>query len=136
MKLIAILAAALVIASSDHAFARLGQTEDQVNALFGKPTDPGKPDSDGITTNMYKNPTGEYLAVVQFLKGRSITESYARADSRKFSEKELSIFLQGNSAGKEWKKDPRKLKWERSDHQAAAGCETVAGRPTLLIRGK
>ncbi|PYK13991.1 MAG: hypothetical protein DME65_00160, partial [Verrucomicrobia bacterium] len=71
MKLIAILAAALVIASSDHAFARLGQTEDQVDALFGKPIDPGKPDSDGITTNMYKNRTGEYLAMVQFVKGHS-----------------------------------------------------------------
>lgn len=104
MKHIVILAAALVIALSDQAFARLGQTEDQVNALFGKPIDPGKPDSDGITTNMYKNPTGEYLAVVQFLKGHSVTESYARVDSRKLSEKELSIFLQGNSAGKEWKK--------------------------------
>src|SRR6266511_4520769 len=90
MKHIVILAAALIIALSDQAFARLGQTEDQVNALFGKPTDPGKPDSDGITTNMYKNPTREYLAVVQFLKGHSVTESYARVDSRKLSEKELS----------------------------------------------
>jgi hypothetical protein len=74
--------------------------------------------------------------VVQFLKGHSITESYARVDSRKLSEKELSIFLQGNSAGKEWKKDPRKLAWERSDHHAAAWCEMMAGRPTLLIRAK
>jgi hypothetical protein len=136
MKHIVILAAALVIALSDQAFARLGQTEDQVNALFGKPIDPGKPDSDGITTNMYKNPTGEYLAVVQFLKGRSVTEAYSRVDKHKLSEKELSIFLQGNSAGKEWKKDPRKLAWERSDHHATAWCETVAGRPTLLIRAK
>jgi len=39
---------------SDQAFARIGQTEDQVNALFGKPVDPGKPDSNGLTTNMYK----------------------------------------------------------------------------------
>ena len=136
MKYIVILAAALVFALSDQAFARLGQTEDQVNALFGKPVDPGKPDSDGITTNMYKNPTGEYLAVVQFLKGRSVTEAYSRADKHRLSEKELSIFLQGNSASKEWKKDPRKLAWERSDHHASAWCETVAGRPTLLIRAK
>ncbi len=135
VKLILILAAALITLGSE-AFARLGQTEDQVNALFGKPIDPGKPDSDGITTNMYKNPTGEYIAVVQFLKGHSVTESYARVDSRKLSEKELSIFLQGNSAGKEWKKDPRKLAWERSDHRASAWCETLARRPTLLIRAK
>jgi hypothetical protein len=129
-----IFVAILAVGLSDQAFARLGQTEDQVNALFGKPIDPGKPDSDGITTHMYKNPTGEYIAVVQFFKGHSITESYARVDSHKLSEKELSIFLQGNSAGKEWKKDPRKLAWERSDHHASAWCETVAGRPTLLLR--
>jgi hypothetical protein len=136
MKPIVILTAVLIMPLSDQAFARLGQTEDQVNALFGKPIDPGKPDSDGITTNMYKNPTGEYLAVVQFLKGHSVSESYARVDRHKLSEKELSIFLQGNSAGNEWKKDPRKLAWERSDHHAKAWCETLAGRPTLLIRAK
>src|SRR5262245_21792076 len=136
MKPIVILAAALIITLSDQAFARLDQTEDQVNALFGKPIDPCQPDNDGITTTMEKNPTGEYLAVVQLLKGHSVTESYARADRHKLSEKELSIFLQGNSAGKEWKKGPRKLAWERSDHHASAWCETVAGRRTLLIRAK
>jgi hypothetical protein len=137
MKPVLVLAAALVIALSDQAFARLGNTEDQVAALFGKPVDPGKPDSDGITTNMYKNPTGEYIAVVQFLKGHSVAEAYSRVDSRKLSEKELSIFLEGNSAGKEWKKDPGgKFAWERSDHHASASYETIGGRPTLLIRAK
>ena len=68
MKHVLMLAAAIIIAFGNQAAARLGNTEDQVNALLGKPTDPGKPDSDGITTNMYKNPTGEYIAVVQFSK--------------------------------------------------------------------
>jgi len=136
MKHVLILAAALVIALSSQAFARLGQTEDQVNALFGKPVDPGKPDSDGLTTNMYKNPTGEYLAVVQFLKGHSVAEAYSRVDRRKLSKRELSIFLEGNSAGKEWQKDPRKLAWQRSDHRATAWYETLSGRPTLLIQAR
>ncbi|HEX4697340.1 MAG TPA: hypothetical protein VH254_06670 [Candidatus Udaeobacter sp.] len=136
MKHLLILAAALVIALSGQAFARLGNTEAQVNALFGKPIDPGKPDSHGLTTNMYKNPTKEYLAVVQFLMGHSVAEAYSRVDKRKLSEKELSIFLQGNSSGKEWKKDPRKFAWERSDNHASAWCETLSGRPTLLVRTK
>src|SRR5947208_15470585 len=136
MKHVLILAATIVIALSGQAFARLGQTEDQVNALFGKPVDPGKPDSDGLTTNMYKNPTGEYLAVVQFLKGHSVAEAYSRVDRRKLSEKEGSIFLQGNSAGQEWRKDPRKLAWERSDRRATAWCETLSGRPSLLIQAR
>jgi len=48
MKHVLILAAAIIIALGNQAVARLGNTEDQVNALLGKPTDPGKPDSDGI----------------------------------------------------------------------------------------
>ena len=85
---------------------------------------------------MYKNPTGQYHALVQFLKGHSIAEAYSRVDSGKLSEKEMSVFLQGNSGGKEWIKDPRKLAWERSDHRAKAWSEALSGRPTLLIQAK
>jgi hypothetical protein len=136
MKPILILAATIVLGLSGQAFARLGQTEEQVSALFGKPTDAGTPDKEGVTTNMYKNPSGTYHALVQFLKGHSIAEAYSRVDSGKLSEKEMSIFLEGNSGGKEWTKDPRKLAWERSDHRAKAWYETAAGRPTLFIQAK
>jgi hypothetical protein len=136
MKHILILAVTLVIGMSGQAFARIGQTEEQVSALFGKSIDPGTPDKEGVTTNMYKNPSGEYIALVQFLKGHSIAEAYSRVDGGKLSEKEISIFLQGNSGGKEWIKDSRKPAWERSDHHAKAWCETLSGRPTLLIQLK
>jgi hypothetical protein len=136
MKSILILAAAIVTGMSSDAFARIGQTEEQVSALFGKPIDAGTPDREGVTTNMYKNPTGEYHALVQFLKGHSIAEAYSRVDGGKLSEKEMSIFLQGNSGGKEWIKDSSKLAWERSDHRAKAWYETLSGRPTLLIQAK
>lgn len=136
MRPILILIAAIVFGLSSDAFARLGQTEEQVNALFGKPIDAGTPDKDGVTTNMYKNPSGEYNALVQFLKGHSIAEAYSRVDGHKLSEKEMSIFLQGNSGGKEWIKDPNKLAWERSDHRAKAWHETLSDRPTLLIQAK
>jgi hypothetical protein len=136
MKPIVILIAAILLSLNSHAFARIGQTEEQVTALFGKPIDPGKPDKDGVTTNMYKNPSGEYHALVQFLKGHSIAEAYSRVDGGKLSEKEMDIFLKGNSGGKEWIKDPNKLAWERSDHHAKAWYETLSGRPTLLIQAK
>ncbi|MEY2529369.1 MAG: hypothetical protein QOJ05_1459 [Verrucomicrobiota bacterium] len=136
MKTIPLIVAVVVLCLSGEAFARIGQTEEQVGALFGKSIDPGTPDKEGVTTNMYKNPSGEYLALVQFLKGRSIAEAYSRVDGGKLSEKEMSIFLQGNSAGKKWIKDPRKLAWERSDHRAKAWSETLSGRPTLLIQAK
>jgi len=135
MKHVLILAAAIIIALGNQAVARLGNTEDQVNALLGKPTDPGKPDSDGIATNMYKNPTGEYIAVVQFLKGRSVAEAYSRVDRHKLSTKELTIFLEGNSAGNKWEKKPgKKAAWIRSDHRAHAWYEAVSGRPTLMVQ--
>jgi hypothetical protein len=136
MKHILIVAAAIVIGLSGQAVARIGQTEEQVSALFGKPIDAGTPDKEGVTTNMYKNPSGEYHALVQFLKGHSIAEAYSRVDGGKLSEKEMSIFLQGNSGGKEWTKDRSKLAWERSDHRAKAWYETLSGRPTLLIQAK
>ena len=135
MKHVLILATAIMIAWGSQAVARLGNTEEQVNAVLGKPTDPGKPDSDGITTNMYKNPTGEYIAVVQFLKGRSVAEAYSRVDRHKLSEKELSIFLEGNSGGNKWEKKPgTKAAWIRSDHRAHASYETVSGYPTLMVQ--
>ena len=136
MKHILMLAATIAIALSGQALARLGQTEEQVSALFGKPIEADKPDKEGVTTNTYKNPTGEYIALVQFQKGHSIAEAYSRVDKGKLSEKEMSIFLQGNSGGKEWVKDPSKLAWERSDHHAKAWYETLSGRPTLLIQSK
>ena len=136
MKTILIIAAVVVLGLSSGAFARIGQTEEQVSALFGKPIDAGTPDKEGVTTNMYKNPSGEYHALVQFLKGHSIAEAYSRVDGARLSEKEMSIFLQGNSGGKEWIKDPHKLAWERSDHHAKAWAETLSGRPTLLIQAK
>ena len=134
MKPILLLAVAIMIGMGGQALARLGQTEEQVSALFGKPFDAGTPDKEGVTTNMYKNPSGEYHALVQFQKGHSIAEAYSRVDRGKLSEKEMAAFLQGNSGGKEWIKDPGKLAWERSDHHAKAWYETLSGRPTLLIQ--
>jgi len=137
MKQALILVTAILIALGNQAVARLGNTEEQVNAVMGKPTDPGKPDSDGITTNMYKNPTGEYLAVVQFFKGHSVAEAYSRVDRHQLSQKELSIFLEGNSAGNKWEKKPgKKAFWTRSDKRAQAWYETVKGYPTLLIQAR
>lgn len=127
--LVAILAAGL----SGEAFARLGNSEEQVAAVFGKPTEIGKPDSNGVTTNTYEGPY--YIALVQFVKGHSVAEAYSRKDHGKFSEKELSIFLQGNSAGNKWEKKPgKKPAWTRTDHRAHAWYEPIMGRPTLLIQ--
>jgi hypothetical protein len=128
------LAAAFIIAFSSQVFAALGNSESQIADLFGKPTDQGFPDKNGITTNIYQK--GDYIILVQFLRHYSLAESYTRVDKHEFSDEELSALLEGSSNERQWNKDPNKLAWERSDHKASARCETLSGRPTLLIQAK
>ena len=132
MKRILLLTLILCVTVSARILAALGDSESQIADLFGKPTDQHSPDKNGITTNIYQK--GDYIILVQFLRHYSIAESYTRVDKHEFSDKELSAFLEGSSNGRQWNKDPSKLLWERSDHKATARCETLAGRPSLLIQ--
>jgi hypothetical protein len=133
MKRVLIVVAIVAVGLSGQAFARLGNSEEQVAAVMGKPTEIGKPDSNGTRINTYESPY--YIALIHFVKGHSVSEAYCRKDHGKFSEKELSIFLEGNSAGNKWEKKPgKKSTWIRSDHRADASYETVAGIPTLIIQ--
>ena len=75
-------------------------------------------------------------ALVQFLKGHSIAEAYSRVDGGKLSEKEMSIFLQGNSGGKEWIKDPRKLAWERTRPSRKGVVPNALGTTDLAYPGE
>jgi hypothetical protein len=125
----------LSVAFSTRTFAGLGNSENEIVALYGKSIDPGSPDSDGTITNTYQK--GDYLILVQFAKGSCVAESYTRKDRHKFSEKELTTLLSGSASGKEWKKQlGGEQKWERSDHGAQAWTEVLAGRPTLLVQAK
>ena len=134
MKRILLLTLILCVTLSARILAALGNNESQVADLYGKPTEQGFPDKNGVTTNMYQK--GDYLILVQFLRRHSLAESYTRTDKRDFSEKEISAFLEQNSNERQWNKDPNKLAWERSDRKAIAWCETLSGRPTFLIQAK
>lgn len=129
------LGAAVLLGSTQQASARLGETEAQITALYGKPLEDEKPDKDGVVNNLYHK--GNHLILVQLRNGVSIAEAYARMDSSKLAEKEISNFLQASSAGKTWNPQPgSKSAWERSDGAAQARLETLAGRPTLWIRAR
>lgn len=124
--------AALTIALSGRGFAALGDTEDQIADLFGKPTQQGFPDKRGVTTNEYQK--GNYMILVQFLHHLSLAESYTRTDKRDFSEGEIAALLEGSGNELKWIKNPEKLEWEREDHKAHAWFQTVKDHPTLLIQ--
>jgi hypothetical protein len=122
------------IALSAQTFGALGNSTEQIADLFGKPVNQGTPDKRGITTNMYEK--GNYVILVQFLKGLSLAESYTRVDKLELSEKEISAFLEGSGNERSWNKQPSKMAWERSDHKARAWYQTLSGRPTLLIQAE
>lgn len=128
------LSVALSLALSAKIFGALGNSEEQIADLFGQPLNTGKPDLRGITTNVYEK--GNYVILVQFLKGLSLAESYTRLDKQELSEKEISAFLEGSSNQRPWQKDPEKKEWERSDHKARAWYQTLSGRPTLLVQAE
>ena len=134
MKRILLIIAALALGFTAHSFAALGDTEDQISDLFGKPVDVGFPDKRGISTNMYQK--GNYVILVQFLRHLSLAESYTRTDKRDFSEGEIAALLEGSGNELRWVKDPDKMVWERQDHKARAWCDTLRDRPTLLIQAQ
>ena len=66
MKRILLLNFILCVVFSARILAALGNSETQLADLYGKPTQQGFPDKNGVTTNMYQN--GDYLILVQFLR--------------------------------------------------------------------
>jgi hypothetical protein len=135
MKHFRLLIVLLAMTSAGQLSARIGNNEEQIAELYGKPVNSGFPDRNGVSTNSYQK--GDYLVLVQFLRHLSIAESYTRTDKREFLEEELIGFLEGRGySSQEWIKDPDRMAWERIDHHARAWCETISGRPTFLIHVK
>ena len=134
MRRILLIIAAVTIALSARSFAALGDTEDQISDLFGKPTEEGFPDKRGVSTNVYQK--GNYIILVQFLRHLSLAESYTRTDKRELTDGEITALLEGSGNEVKWIKVPDKVEWQREDHKARAWCENVRGRPTLLIQAQ
>jgi hypothetical protein len=131
MKRILVVVVICGITLSSSVFGALGNTEDEIADLFGKPVNQGFPDAKGITTNTYQK--GNYIILVQFLRRLSLAESYTRVDKQEFSNDEIAALLDGNSNGRTWEKEPDKMAWEREDHKARAWMASPSGRPTVLF---
>ena len=131
MKRILVVVVIYCITLSSSVFGALGNTEDEIADLFGKPVNQGFPNAKGITTNTYQK--GNYIILVQFLRRLSLAESYTRVDKQEFSNDEIAALLDGNSNGRTWEKEPDKMAWEREDHKARAWMASPSGRPTVLF---
>src|SRR4030095_9596959 len=92
---IALIVAFCVIASS--ASANLGENSERIEDKYGTIVQRRLRD-DGTVSVVYAK--GRYLYMVTFANGRSISESYSRANGTDLSEKEITKFLRANSAAK------------------------------------
>jgi hypothetical protein len=134
MKWILLLTAALTIVFTSPSFAALGNNEEQIEDLLGKPSDEGFPNERGVSTNRYQK--GNYIILIQFLRHLSLAESYTRIDKAELRDSEIAALLEGSANELKWTKDPSRPAWEREDHKARAWYETLSGRPTLLIQAE
>src|SRR4051812_3513481 len=116
MKWILLLTTALTIAFTSPSFAALGNNEEQIADLLGKPSEEGFPDKRGVSTNMYQK--GNYIVLIQFLHHLSLAESYTRTDKAELRDSEIAALLEGSANELKWIKDPNRSTWEREDHKA------------------
>jgi hypothetical protein len=95
-------AIALLILMS-HAFARIGETEQQIEARYGKST---------LTVSTGNEPLQKVYQssglniTVTYLDGVSQREIFSKPDKSELSKNEIAILLEANIAGSKWIEDP------------------------------
>lgn len=95
-----IIAAALAACLTSSAFARLGDTEAQIEQRYGKSfhTVAGE-----LPMKMYRH--ADFIIGVVYINGRSEAELYRKSDDNTdLSGDEITVLMQANSDGKEWRK--------------------------------
>nr|MDQ6940169.1 hypothetical protein [Verrucomicrobiota bacterium] len=97
-----IIASALLCLTS--AFARIGETEKEIEARYGKWIPPITASS-GIPMKMYR--AHGMLVGVSFIDGRAEAEFYQKGDHGAFSEHEIQLLLDANGNGTKWEKANR-----------------------------
>ena|SRR5438105_2998624 len=86
---------------STPAFARIGETTEQLNKRYGKPLETTR---DKVETRRYR--FRGYTVLVGLEKGISQCERYQREDNYRMSEPEIQGLLQANAGKSEWLPDP------------------------------
>ncbi len=100
MKITAILIALLNVTC---AYARLGETEDQIAERYSKPIQVYR-DVKGRTGHIHRSEG--YIIMVQYIDGVSQSEVYAKEDDSAMTEAELNKILASNASGDKWQEIP------------------------------
>jgi hypothetical protein len=93
----------LCVLCASPAFARLGETEAQIEARYSKPV-LVLPDDGFVKSRAYVS--GGLGIVVKFEGGLSQAEMFAKGDHSEFSQHEISVLLAANKGGYNWLGSP------------------------------
>lgn len=114
---------------SGTAAARIGETEVEVEARYGKPifTLPSKVDAS--LTKCYLS--GGFSIAVTYVDGRSAREMLAKANKSAISDKEIQRLLEANAGGAYW--NPQQLAGEKNVPDGLLGWRTIEEKPRVAL---
>jgi hypothetical protein len=101
----------VTLAFSASTFARIDETEAQIEARYGKPIHAVN-DNDGVVKSLAYL-SGGFAIVVKFEEGISRAEMFVKSDHSDFSETEISILLGANKDGFNWLGHPDNVEPDR-----------------------
>lgn len=84
------------------ALARIGETEQQIEARYGKLVNASLKGMQGMEILIYQS-AGMKIGVT-FIDGKSAAEFYSKDDNSDLSREEIDVILEANAGGKKWEK--------------------------------
>jgi hypothetical protein len=122
---------AISVTLTAAAFARIGDDEAKIEALYGKAA---KVLNEKETFRQVGYTAGAFAVVVDFVNGVSRREGFAKPDTSMLTAQEIEQILSVSAAdGTTWKEEPGQAgdkKWSRSDNKAVA---IFPARQTFLV---
>ena len=86
-----------------QAFARIGETEQQIEVRYGKSIGTLSSGNE-LLRKAYRST--DLNIVVMYIDGVSQSEIFTKQDGSEFSKNEIAILLEANAAGSKWIEDP------------------------------
>ncbi len=118
-----------VLLFSHSAVARLSETEAEVQARYGYPVFILPSPVEASLTKCYL--AGGYSIAVTYMKGRSVRETFAKADKSKLTEKDILSLLQGNTGGAVWIQQD--LAGQKNVPNGLLGWRTIDDQPRVAL---
>jgi len=90
----------LVLVTVNQLYARLGETEEQIEGRYGKAVQTAPSNIESINEGVYEK--NGYKIIVSFLNGKSCCEFFFHVPHRRFTKSEFQSLLDINTLGSKW----------------------------------